>query len=256
MNQERFRAATKAFVWHLLVSLIVACTAAGIVFGLLYPPPYAQMLGGFELFLLVMAVDVVCGPLLTFVLFNPQKHRRELTMDLGIVACLQLAALVYGLHTVWIARPVYVAYELDRFRVITLAELEPGELSKIPSPLNSPGWSGPSLVGVHVAQADDADYLDQLQLSLNGQDAAFRTDRWRAYSDFYKEILARAHPLSQLHAKHSEAQELINAAVSKTGLVAEALKWLPVQSRRGTGWTALVDARSAALVGWVQLDGF
>lgn len=256
MNKLRFRAALRAFGWHLVSSVAVACVAAGVVFGLLYPTPYAQMLGGFELFLLVMGVDVVCGPLLTFVLFNPAKPKRELTLDLGIVACLQIAALVYGLHTVWIARPVYLAYELDRFRVITLADLEPEDLSKIPSSVNTPGWAGPNLIGVRVAQADDADYLAQLQLSLNGQDVAFRADRWEPYSAFREVLLARSHALSQLHAKHPESSQIIHAAVSQTGLAPEQLRWLPVQSRKGTGWTVLVDAQNAALVGWVQLDGF
>lgn len=256
MSNLRLRAALKAFGWHFFSSVVVACVAAGVVFGFLYPTPYAQMLGGFFLFILVMGVDVVCGPMLTFVLFNPIKSKLELTFDLGIVACLQLAALVYGLHTVWIARPVYLAYEHDRFRVITLAELDPENFAKIPSSVSEPGWTGPSLIAVQVAQAGDADYLEELQLSLGGQDVALRTDRWRTYDEFKAPLLARAHPLSQLHAKYPDAQEIINAAVLKTGLAADALKWLPVQSRRGTGWTALVDARSAALVGWVQLDGF
>lgn len=256
MNKLRFRAALRAFGWHLVGSVAVACVAAGVVFGLLYPTPYAQMLGGFELFLLVMGVDVVCGPLLTFVLFNPTKSKRELTLDLGMVAILQMAALIYGLYTVWIARPVYLAYELDRFRVITLADLEPENLSKIPSSVSAPGWTGPILIGVRVAQSDDADYLAQVQLSLNGQDVAFRPDRWMPYGEFKASLLARSHPLSQLHDKHPQAQELIGAAVSKTGLAPELLKWLPVQSRRGTDWTVLLNAQSAAVVGWVQLDGF
>jgi len=256
MNKPRFRVALRAFGWHLLSSVAVACVAAGVVFGFLYPTPYAQMLGGFELFLLVMGVDVVCGPLLTFVLFNPVKPKRELTLDLGIVACLQLAALVYGLHTVWIARPVYLSYELDRFRVITFADLEPENWSQIPPTVKAPGWTGPNLIGVHVAQADDADYLAQLQLSLNGQDVAFRPDRWRPYDELKASLLVRSHPLSQFYAKHPEAQELIGIAVSKTGLVPERLKWLPVQSRRGTGWTVLLDVQRAEVVGWLPLDGF
>lgn len=256
MTDQRFRAALKGFSWHLFGSVVVAIAAAGAVFGWLYQAPYALMLGGLELFLLVMAVDVVCGPLLTFVLFNPVKSKRELTLDLGIVGCLQLAALVYGLHTVWIARPVYLAYELDRFRVITFAELDPESVSKIPASVGAPGWAGPTLIGVYVAKAGDADYLDELQLSLGGQDAAFRPERWGPYSAFHAFILARSHPLSQLSVKHPEAQELISIAVRKTGLAPEALRWLPVQSRRGTGWTVLLDARTAMPVGWVQLDGF
>lgn len=256
MSKQRFFAAMQAFGWHFFGSVVIACVAAAMVFGLLYPTPYAQMLGGFELFLLVMGVDVVCGPLLTLVLFNPSKPKRELMLDLASVMCLQLAALVYGLHTVWMARPVYLAYELDRFRVISSADLGSSDTSEIPSQISPPNWGGPSVIGVRIAEPSDADYLDEIQSSLNGQDAAFRPDRWIPYSEFRAALLARSHPLSHLHDKHPEAQELIGTAVSKTGLAPELLKWLPVQSRRGTGWTVLLNAQNAAVVGWVQLDGF
>ena len=36
-----------------------------------------------------MRVDLVCGPLLTLVLYNPAKPKRELVMDLSLVVVLQ-----------------------------------------------------------------------------------------------------------------------------------------------------------------------
>ena len=74
----RFRPALKAASWHVLCSVGVALLAAAVVFGLWYPFPYRDLSGGRELFFLVVAVDVVCGPLLTLVLFNPAKPRAEL----------------------------------------------------------------------------------------------------------------------------------------------------------------------------------
>ena len=62
---------------HLLLSLVVATLAAVLVFGLWYPGVYRLLAGGGELFLLVVVVDVVCGPLLTLVLFNPTKPRAD-----------------------------------------------------------------------------------------------------------------------------------------------------------------------------------
>ena len=57
--RQRLRAATI----HLSVTLVVAALAAWLVFGLWYPYPYREISGGRELFLLVVAVDVVLGPL-------------------------------------------------------------------------------------------------------------------------------------------------------------------------------------------------
>ena len=214
------------------------------------------MLGGLELFLLVVSVDVVCGPLLTFVIFNPNKSRQELILDLGVVGCLQVVALFYGLHTVWVARPIYLAYEFDRFHVVTFVDLESDDWSKIPAEIDRPSFTGPKLLGVRVAKADDPDYLDQLQLSLNGQDAVFRPDRWAPYERFQEQLLGRAHEVSELKSRYAESLAEIDEAVRKTGQRPDQLKWLPVQSRRGAGWVALVDGESAQVVGWIPLDGF
>lgn len=68
------------------------------------------------------------------VLFNPQKPRRELNADLGLVILVQLMALAYGLYSLALARPVYLAYEVDRFRVVSVADIQEGELK--------PEWEG------------------------------------------------------------------------------------------------------------------
>ena len=110
-HSSRFRSAARAAVAHLLCSVGVALLAGALVFGLWFPYPYRELAGGRELFLLIVAVDVVCGPLLTMVLYNPAKPRAELWRDLGLVVIIQLAALGYGLHVVWQSRPVYLVQE-------------------------------------------------------------------------------------------------------------------------------------------------
>ena len=67
----------RAFTLHLVISLALAVAAAALVFGLWYPYPYREISGGRELFLLIVAVDVVAGLLITLAVFNPAKSRRE-----------------------------------------------------------------------------------------------------------------------------------------------------------------------------------
>jgi len=62
-------------------------------------------------------VDVILGPLITLTVFNRSKPRSELVRDLTVVGLIQLAALGYGLWTVFVARPVHLVFEYDRFRV-------------------------------------------------------------------------------------------------------------------------------------------
>jgi hypothetical protein len=116
---QRLRAA----VIHLLLSAAVAALAALLVFAVWYPMPYRQISGGRDLFLLVVAVDVAIGPLITLAVFDRRKPRAELVRDMAVVAAMQLAALAYGLHTVAQARPAVVALEVDRLRVVRAIDL-------------------------------------------------------------------------------------------------------------------------------------
>lgn len=110
---------------HLLLSLLVALASAAVVFGLLYPAPYRQMLQVGHIYVLVLVVDVVwafahthCGQLLASRAVSAGWTSRS-------SALIQLAALAYGLYSISLARPVIQAFETDRFAVVSAAEIDP-----------------------------------------------------------------------------------------------------------------------------------
>src|SRR6218665_1691953 len=105
----------QAFAAHLLGSCLVAALSAFLVFWVWYPAQFASMSGVTGIFLILLGVDVVVGPVITLIVFNRAKP--ELKRDLAIVLLLQIAALGYGLHTVFTARPAYLVFSADRFEV-------------------------------------------------------------------------------------------------------------------------------------------
>ena len=84
-SPSRLQFATRYALRHLGISVAVALLSAALVFGLLYPAPYRAMLGVGPIFGLVLAVDVVCGPLLTLILASPRKSRRERWLDFSLI---------------------------------------------------------------------------------------------------------------------------------------------------------------------------
>lgn len=58
---------------HLFVSSFIALLAVGLVFGLWYPSPLDKALGVVNIFLLLMCIDVIIGPLLTLVVAKQGK---------------------------------------------------------------------------------------------------------------------------------------------------------------------------------------
>ncbi|MGE6390963.1 hypothetical protein ACQKDP_10315 [Psychrobacter pacificensis] len=65
---------------------------------------------------MILIVDLISGSLSTLVVYK--KHKKTLKMDLTIIALIQLSALSYGLYSVYEARPVFIAYVVDRFDLV------------------------------------------------------------------------------------------------------------------------------------------
>ena len=136
----RFR--IKAFSLHLLAS---ACLLAVVVGGLYlgwYRWPGWYLCGALRLAPILAGVDLALGPLLTLLVANPRKPRRVLARDIGIIASVQLAALLYGTATLWHGRPLYYAFSEDRLQLVQAADLDPGEvaLALAQNPRLAPHW--------------------------------------------------------------------------------------------------------------------
>src|SRR5690606_13371823 len=118
------------------------------VFGFWYPGHYRILAGGTGLFVLVMLVDVVMGPLLTFVVYDRSKGVAQLRRDIAVIVLLQMLALGYGLNAMYLGRPVALAFEFDRFRVVSMAEVVVAELPRAPPLFRRLPLTGPMLLAV------------------------------------------------------------------------------------------------------------
>jgi hypothetical protein len=251
----RLSSALRASFFHLLASLLVAALTAILVFQVWYAWPLDEMVGGRTLFMLVVSVDVVCGPLLTLVLWNPAKPRRELIQDLTIVAIVQMGMLAYGVHTVAVARPVHLAFDADRFRVVTAAEIDPADLSAAPEGLRQLPWTGPSLISIRAPRNND-EFVKSLDLSMAGQEPALRPGWWQDYALALPKVQQRAKPLSALDKVPVAKKLELDKAVSAAGLPATELVWLPLTHPRAMDWIVLLDKKTGQPRAYAHIDGF
>jgi hypothetical protein len=252
---KRLKAARYAAMWHLLGSTVVSLLLAVLVFGVWYPYPYRDLAGGLVLFGLVAGVDLVCGPLLTLVLFNPEKRRISLLCDLGLVVFIQLAALGYGLWSVSVARPVHVVFEVDRFRLITASEIDTADLREAPENLRQLPWFGPTLISVRKPRDSD-ELLRSLDLSLAGQEPSLRPSWWQDYSAGLPQVLQRAQPLAALVRARPEKKALLEDVMRKSALSESDLLWLPLTSARTMNWVVFLDRKNGHPQGYAPIDGF
>jgi hypothetical protein len=239
---------------HLLASALVVAVAAALVFSFLYPDPWRSMLGIGTIFTLVVVADVVCGPLLTFVLASPKKSSRERWLDLSLVAIIQLVALAYGLWSVYSARPVMLVFEVDRMVLVTANEVQTEQLDLAPHDLKQLPRFGVGFAGARKATSSQ-EYLRSLEQSLGGVSPAMRPDWWVSFGDASTQVLDRAKPLTTLLAKRPEQLSELNNAVEKTGVSTGALRYLPLTSSKATDWTALISP-AGKVVGYAHVDSF
>jgi hypothetical protein len=245
----------KAATTHFLVTVVVAALAAVLVFFVWYPWPFYEIVAGRELFWLVIGVDVVCGPLLTLVLWNPAKSARELALDMSMIGLIQIAALAYGMSTVTDTRPVRLVFEVDRIRLVSASEVEPNRLAEAPEALRSLPWTGPVLVGIRPPK-DNQEMLQSIDLSLAGLEPSLRPGWWQTYAESVPEVLKAARPLADLRVGRPESTDRIDKAIRAAGRSEEELLWLPLTGGRSFDWIVLIHGATAQPLAYAPIDGF
>lgn len=124
MSPAVLREKLLAFLIHLGLSACVVSLVAALMLFIFYPQPWFMHDGGWTVFRLILAVDVVLGPLLTLVIFR--RGKSGLKRDLSIIAAVQLGALAFGVTTMLQHRPVYVVYAENNFFAVTWTQLRRG----------------------------------------------------------------------------------------------------------------------------------
>lgn len=239
---------------HFSLSVLVAALSALLVFGLWYPYPYREISGGRELFLLVVTVDVIMGPLITLAIFDRRKPWKELRRDLCIVVALQLSALGYGLWTVAMARPVHMVFEIDRFRIVHAIDVPDELLPATPQGITARPYTGPSLLGMRPFK-DGREQMEMTMAALQGVQLGFRPDLWQHYDASRQDVMRVAKPVGELRQRFPAQVAAIDAALAGQGAAADAARYLPLAGRKDF-WTALVDGRNGDILGFVPLDSF
>ncbi len=252
---SRVAIASRAALVHLLLSAVVASGAAALVFGVWYPFPYRELAGGRELFWIVVAVDVVMGPFLTLILFNPLKPRRELVTDLLLVALLQLAALGYGLWTVWQARPLFLVMEVDRYKVVAAPNLDDAALTRLSGDVKAPGLlSGPMTVSLRKP-LNEAERQKVLFESMEGgPDYAERPEFYLPYQGEAAEAAwSRGRQMEDFIKRYPDQRDSLESSLKGQDLRIADVRYLPVLGRQD--WVAVID-RQGGIRTFLPGDGF
>ncbi|RZI41465.1 hypothetical protein EGT07_17935 [Herbaspirillum sp. HC18] len=139
----------KASVLHLLCSGIVLSLIFGLVRWIWYPGQLFEAASGTDLVVIMISVDVVLGPLITLIIFNPKKT--SLKFDMACVIFVQVSFMLYGAWAIFSARPVYMAFVANNFYMVTANEIDPEDQKNAQDPMfQSLPLFGPRFVGTRI----------------------------------------------------------------------------------------------------------
>lgn len=238
----------RAFLTHLILSIAVALCTAAVVFFVWHPTPLAKAVGVTHIFLLMLAVDATLGPLLTFAV--AKEGKKSLKMDLTIIVLLQLAALIYGLYSITINRPVYLAFDSHRFEVVQAADVPQASLDKANPPYQNLGWGKPQWVAVRPAK-DDAEKTERTFAELQeGIAPSMQPDLYVPLETQWPAMLKESQAVATLN--DINPPENVQSILAK---YPKADRWLPMKAYE-LDMVVLINSQEKQIIDIVDLRGW
>ncbi|MEO8332575.1 MAG: TfpX/TfpZ family type IV pilin accessory protein [Gallionella sp.] len=221
----------KASLIHLTISAIIATAVLALMLLLWYPYPLFAAVGGQQVLMILLGVDVTLGPLITLTVFNINKSRRALTFDLSVIALLQVAALIYGMSVVFHARPAFMVFSKDSFDLVTANMLSDADLAKAGYPdYRSLPLTGP--VYVYSEMPTGIKEGNEVVLStFSGKDLPQFPQYYQPFAEHMAAAGQAAKPMAELRKKNPEHGFQIDEAIHTSGRAEAEIGYLPLRAK-------------------------
>lgn len=255
---QRLKVASKPALIHLISSIFILSAIWIIVFFIWYPAPYDKLSGISKIFIYLLLIDIICGPLLTLILFDQRKTKKAWYFDIAIILIIQASALFYGICITHNARPAFLAYEGDRFRLVSFLDIDASNIFFKNSGYKNKFLSGPVLIGVKLSNPGDDDYLRSVQLSLKGVYPAFRPERWISYEALKKEVLISSKSLAPFTRPSNPANHIILNFLNDKNLSLNDVSYLPITSDKSQmeNWIAVIRKDTGYPLDFLPVNGW
>lgn len=235
----------KFFLVHIITSVIIASLLILLVFFIWYPSPFATAVGVTHIFLMLLVIDVILGPLLGLLVYKEGK--KTLKLDLSVIILIQIAALCYGVFIIEQGRPAWLVYNVDRFELVRKNELVDTNIQHAQPQFQQPSWFKPQYVATEFAKDTQQRNDEMFAEVLGGISIAQRPERYVELTQAKHQIQQRALPLVELEQYNSKTD------VEKTlAKYPKADAWLPLKAN-AIDMVVLVNKESASIIKIVDL---
>lgn len=186
----------KFFLSHLSISFLIALLVIGLVFFIWYPSPLAIAVGVTNIFLMLLVIDVILGPLLGLLVYKEGK--KTLKFDLSVIILIQIAALCYGVYSIEQGRPAWLVYNVDRFELVRKNELVDTNIQQAQPQFQKPSWFKPQYVATEFTKDTQQRNDEMFAEVFSGISISQRPERYVELTQAKNQIQQRALPLVEL----------------------------------------------------------
>lgn len=117
----------KAFFLHFLISFLIILSFIIFVYYVWYQSVFFNASGVSTPLKMLVVVDVILGPLLTFIVYKEGK--KYLKIDLILIVVFQLVAFTYGAYSIYLGKPSLVIHRTGYFEVVIEKNVDYTKLS-------------------------------------------------------------------------------------------------------------------------------
>lgn len=235
----------KFFLSHLFISFLVTLLVIGLVFFVWYPAPLAVAVGVMYLFLMMLTIDVIVGPMLCLLIYKEGK--KTLKFDLSIIIAIQISALCYGIYSLEQGRPAWLAYNVDRFELVRKNEIIEEHISQALPQFQHVSWLKPQYASVEFAKNKDQLKNDMFAEVLGGISIAQKPERYVEIEKVKSKIQQHAQDLTLLPQYNDKA--LVKKILAQ---YSQANAFVPLKAN-AVDMTVLINKDTAEIIKIVDL---
>jgi len=250
----RFR--FKALGLHLLGSAVALTLILGTLYLGWYRWPGWYLADATQVIKVMAGVDLVAGPLLTFVVAQPGKPLRVFARDIAVIVTVQLIALIYGTVSLWNGRPLYYAFSESELQLVQAYDMEPSALAlgRRLNPTLAPHWYGlPRWIWAPLPQ--DPKVSDKIVASAigGGYDVISMPQFFKPWESGLSALRAQLKKVDDQKYFSTRDKTTLKERMRATGLRTDQLNTIPLTGR-GRPLLAVFDLIDLRIIAILRTD--
>jgi hypothetical protein len=224
----------KAFALHLVGSASALTLTLGLLYLGWYHWPGWYLADMPTVLAIMVGVDVVLGPLLTFIVADPAKARRVLARDVGVILLVQLVAFGYGVTTLWHGRPLYYAFSVNCLSVVQAQDIEQESAAAGAQNFRlAPHWySLPSWIWAPLPNnSEEANKIVQSAIQ-GGFDVTARPAYYKPWASGAAQLRSQLKRVDDIKFFSRKEQTLLKQRMTALGLASDRADAIPLTGRK------------------------